>query len=71
MHLLLDLHNLNRTDNECPDSPGHHPVPGNLQSREVAKVPTHDAVNTESYSVGESNGAERSVEATIEPQKLT
>ena len=71
MHLLLDLHNLNWTDNKRPDSPGHDTIPGNLQSGEVAKVPAHDAVHTESDSVGESNGTERSVESTVEPQKLT
>ena len=70
-HLLLDLHHLNRADDEGPDGARHDSVPGDLHVGEVAEVPAHDSVHTESDCVGESDGAERSVEATVEPQKLT
>ena len=67
---MLDLHHLDRTDDEGPDGAGDDSVPGDLQVGHVAVVPAHDAVHAESDGVGESHGAERRGEATVEPQKL-
>ena len=70
MNLLLDLHHLDGTDHEGPDGAGHDAVPGDVGRGVLTKVPAHDPVHTESDGIGESYGAERGVETTVEPQKL-
>ena len=68
--MLLNLDHLNGTDDEGPDGARDDPVPGDLQVGEIAVVPAHDAVHTESDRVGDGHGAERGGEAAVEPQKL-
>ena len=70
MNLLLDLHHLDGTDDEGPDSAGHDAVPGDVGGSVLTKVPAHHPVHTESDGIGESYGAERGVETAVEPEKL-
>ena len=53
-----------------PYKAGHWAISSNVSDCIIAKVPAHNSVNTKSYGICQSHGAERSVETTIQSEEL-